>query len=91
MTRYQPAAFHPAFGLAAVAMSAMTIGLAVIVPARTDSGGRDGATPSAATVVRPAPTEVAISPARIDIVAVREQKTAFEPARYVLPKRKQAG
>lgn len=91
MTRYEPGAFHPAFGIAAVAMTAITIGVAVIVPARMDSGGRDGATLSAATAVRPALNEAAISPARIDVVAVREPKTAFEPARYVLPKHKQPG
>ncbi len=91
MNRYDQSMYRPTFGIAAVAMTAITIGLAVIVPAGMDSGGRNGATLSAATAVRPVLTEVAISPARIDIVAVREQKTAYEAARYVLPKRKQAG
>jgi hypothetical protein len=82
MKRYQPAPVHPGFRIAAVAMTAITIVLTVIVPARMEVDGRDGATLSASKAEQTPIMEVAISPARIDIVAVREQTTAFQPALY---------
>jgi len=91
MNRYEQSRFRPAFGIAAVAMTASVIGLAVVAPARMEPAGPRERTVSTAAPVAPTPTEVAIHPARIDVVTAREQTTAFEPVRYLVPARKQAG
>jgi hypothetical protein len=70
--RHEDAPLRPLFGLAAVALTAATLALAVVAPA-----GVDGAAPP--LLADPAaPIAVAISPARLDIVAVREQKAALD-------------
>jgi hypothetical protein len=71
MKRYQPSTKTPRtlFGFAAVAMSALTIGLMVGAPAQLATANR---TMLASAAVTPAAaTEVAIYPARIDVVASR--------------------
>ncbi|HEY1325887.1 MAG TPA: hypothetical protein VGI14_03045 [Casimicrobiaceae bacterium] len=61
MSRYQPATFRASFAIAAVALSAITMVVAVGVP----SAACDA-------VAKAAPaTQVAITPARIDVVATR--------------------
>ncbi len=89
MNRYEPSSFHPVFVVAAVAMAAVAIGLMVVVPAEVSSSGPEPST-LAATLVSPAPTAVAIRPARIDVVGAREQNTAFGPPKDAAPKRRQA-
>jgi hypothetical protein len=91
MNRYETSMFRPSFGIGALAMTAITIGLAVVVPANMIPVGPDVLTLSASTAVAPVRTQVAISPARIDVVAVRERKTASTPVRNVQPTRGQAG
>ena len=91
MNRYETSMFRPSFGIAAIAMTAITISLAVVMPATMIPVGPDVLTLSASTAVAPARTEVAISPARIDVVAVREQTTASAPVRNVQPTRGQPG
>jgi hypothetical protein len=59
-----------------VAATALTIGVAVVLPSTLVLGGRDQATPAAARAVAPAPIEVAIVPARIDVVAERTPSVA---------------
>ena len=88
MNRYETSMPRTAVTLAALAMSVLTIALTVVVPAKVDSGGNEThiAGSSAATS---APTEVVLSPARIEVFGVREQKTAFEPVRHTAPKHKQ--
>jgi len=95
MNRYETSMFRPSFGIAALAMTAVTIGLAVVVPAKMIPVGPDVLTLSASTAVAPVRTpvrtQVAISPARIDVVAVREQKAASAPVRNIQPTRGQPG
>ncbi len=71
MNSYEPSTPRAAFGLAAVAMAAISIGAMVVLPAKLDSIGADAVTlasakagPTAVEVaISPAPIEVAISPA----------------------------
>jgi len=80
-----------AFGLAAVAMSAMTIGLLVAVPATLASAGHDAPAHAAAKSSPAAPIEVVISPARIDVVLERREQAAYKPAGQTEPARAQRG
>jgi hypothetical protein len=66
MNRYQPATFRASFAIAAVALSALTMVVAVGVPSAVcDTVAQADAT-----------TRVAISPARIDVVATRVRLAA---------------
>jgi hypothetical protein len=80
MNRYEMKTPRTAFGIAAVALAALTLGAAVVLPAVTGSGGQN--TLPAAKITAPA-TEVAINPSRIEIVGVREQAiaSANQPSR----------
>ena len=69
MNRYEPSTPRAAFAIAAIALTAMTLGLSVIIPARLDTFN----------IVAPptfvdadAPTRVE----RIDVIAIREPKVA---------------
>jgi hypothetical protein len=90
MTRYEtePPRSRAIFGLAAFAMTALTIGLAVVAPAHFGSGEADARTLARARPADPDRIEVVISPARIDVVAARARKAAFET---VQPTRRQEG
>ena len=80
MNRYQTSTPRTAFGIAAAALTAMTIGLAVVLPAQMDAGSAANRTVAAVRTVTPAVTEVSIIPARIDVQGVREPELASEPA-----------
>jgi hypothetical protein len=86
MHRYQPHTRRPAFALAAAAMTALTIGVAVLAPARFDASRADGWAIADAA----APIAVAISPARVDIVAVRAG-APLDAARLMAPRARQTG
>jgi hypothetical protein len=58
-------------GLAAVALSALTIGLMVGAPAHSHQGAAARLAPQHRALPVAPPIEVAISPARIDVVATR--------------------
>jgi len=86
MNRYQPSSPRAIIGIAAVAMSALTLGLSVL-PAILESGGHQARIEAA---MRAAPTaDVARGGAPILVQGVRAQKTAFEPVRRDLPSYKQ--
>ena len=74
MNPYQPLDFRPVFGAAAFGLAALTMALAVGIPARMGPTGSFGA-PAAARATRVA-TEVTIEPARIEVVGVRETDIA---------------
>jgi hypothetical protein len=85
MKRYQSPNLCPAFGIAAVAMTILTLALSVVAPAKLDSDAR------LTTAARVAgATEVAISPARIDVIAVREAPMVTTQATTVPPQRRDA-
>jgi len=66
MNRYEPKTPRAAFAIAALALSALTMGAMVAAPAAIDGDATVLAT------AKPA-TEVRISPARIDVIATRDQ------------------
>jgi hypothetical protein len=78
MNRYETSTPRAAFALAAAALTAMTLGLSVIVPAHIDAPKPVEPT---TIVVSDAPTRVA----RIDVIAVREPKVASVPVRAHRP------
>jgi len=90
MKSYQATTPRAAMMIAAVAMSALTLGLSVL-PSIVGSG--NGATQFDATAGArpPKAADVAGDGAPIMVYGVREQKTAFEPVRHSLPARKEAG
>jgi hypothetical protein len=83
MNRYEATIHRAAFGLAAIALSATTLGLTVILPASLASD-RYAAGMLAASAV-PAPREIAIVPSRIHVVANCDENVAFQPDRDPLP------
>lgn len=83
MYRYQPSTPRAAIGLAALAMTVLTIGVAVVLPSEMQSGGGNAATYTAASAATPAPIEVAIIPARIDVIAERSPTVAKGTVRPV--------
>jgi hypothetical protein len=78
MNRYKTSTPRAAFALAAIALTAMTLGLSVIVPAHVEASKTEAPT---TIVVSDAPTRVA----RIDVVAVREPQVAAVPVRAQRP------
>ena len=75
MNRYQPDTPRFAFALAALALTALTISLAIVAPASLDSRNADAGT-LAANRKAPTPTEVAIVPSRIDVIGIRGKDVA---------------
>ena len=90
MKTYQTATPRAAMMIAAVAMSALTLGLSVL-PAMVGSGNGVTQSGAAAGAHPPKATDVAGNGAPIMVYGVREQKAAFEPVRHSLPTRKEAG
>ncbi len=76
MISYEPNRPRTAIALAAAALTAITIGLFVVAPAKLDSANPDARTLVATKRVPIAPIEVAISPARIEVVGVRAPEVA---------------
>ncbi len=76
MNAFHPATPRMAFGIAAVALSVLTLGLTVIAPA-----GLDSAAPDVRAVAAPAVyTRATIVPSRIDVIGVRTRDVAAAPA-----------
>lgn len=80
MKRYSPSTFRPAFGVAAAALSAVTLALAVVLPV-----GLCASCPEDATLATSAPAaiEVVIIPARIEVVAEPVRTVTLEPIHVV--------
>jgi len=90
MNRHSIAIPRAAFGLAAVAMTALTLAIAVVMPATLDSLRGDA---RVRAVSEGAPVRAAADSnrLRIDVVGVREQATAYAPAPHGLPTNKERG
>ena len=69
MHRYEPSTPRLAFGIAAVAMSVLTIGVFVIAPAIMDAGAHEPEQLAASTITTPASTG-AIAGAPTQVAAV---------------------
>ena len=91
MNRYEPSIPRVAFSIAAVAMTAITIGVSVVIPAKMDSGSREPRMLAASKVDLPACTGVVAGSASIDVVAVHERGLATVPCTSSKPNRKPEG
>jgi hypothetical protein len=89
MNDYEIPVRRAAFGLAAAAMTAITIGVSVVMPAKVDS--RPDARWAATTVARVAPIDDVSASARIDVVAVREPGSSVVPCISSNPNRRPEG
>ena len=67
MNSYETETPRALFATVAVALTAITLGVFVVMPAHFDSGFAPATTLASASA---APIEVAISPARIDVIGV---------------------
>ena len=80
MNRYQNSTPRAAFGIAAAALTAMTIGLAVVLPAKLDAGRAADRPLTSVHARTPAVTgasaEAFIFPARIDVQGFRDPELA---------------
>ena len=86
MNRYETSMPRMAFGFAAIALSAVTLGLTVLLPASLNSGRGDDASVAASKAAAPTAIEVSIVPARIVVTGECEQNMAFEAARRAAPR-----
>ena len=89
MNRYETSNPRAALSIAAVAMTAITLGLSVIVPAKVDYNRHELGALAASTAVAPASTEVDAAPLRIEVLGVRTPELVSVQARSALLKRKQ--
>ncbi len=78
-----------AFGVAAVALTAMTLGLAIVAPAKTEFAARPGPALAAAMPATQEVVTATIVPARIEVIGVREHKLVSAQTRVREPKGKQ--
>lgn len=88
MNDFKPSSRPAAFGAFAVALTAMTIGLAVVLPAKMDAGKHEIRTVAA---LQPAGAPVAdldSGPIRIDVVARRDSTWMPVHTRLASPKSK---
>jgi len=72
MNHYQISSPRKVFAIAAVAMTAITIALSVVAPAKMQSHARHLRALTTSKAMTAAPAEVAASPLHIDVVGVRE-------------------
>jgi len=79
VNRYQPSTPRVAFGIAAVAMTAITIGVAVVMPASMGSDSREPRVLEALKVTAPVSTGVVTDAESIDVVAVHESGLSTAP------------
>jgi hypothetical protein len=88
MNRYEPLIPRVAFGIAAVAMTAITIGVSVIMPTKMDSDSREPRMLEALTVTAPASTGDVTGSESIDVVAVHKAGLSAVPCISSQPNRK---
>ena len=79
MNRYEPLIPRVAFGIAAVAMTAITIGVSVVMPTRVDSDSAEPRMLEALTVTAPASTGEVTRSESIDVLAVHEAGLSTVP------------
>jgi hypothetical protein len=83
MNRYETSMPRISLGLAAIALTVVTLGLTVLLPASLYSGRSDDVSLAAAKPAAPTAIEVSIVPSRIVVTGECEQAMAYEPARRV--------
>jgi hypothetical protein len=89
MNRFEPSIPRVALGIAAVAMTAVTIGLAVVVPAKMEPSDQGPGALAASAAGSPASTAIVIDQVHINVVGVRARELVSAQARDVDPRCKQ--
>ena len=89
MNRYEPSIPRVAFGVAAIVMTAITMGMGLVLPAWMEPGDQAASRLATSQAALPPPAAVAINPARINVVGVHERELVSAQAREVDPKCKQ--
>jgi hypothetical protein len=89
VNHYQISSPRKVFAMAAVAMTAITIGLSVVVPANVNGDARGPRLLTASKAMTAAPAEVIAGPMHIDVVGIREPELVAVHGRSAPPKRKQ--
>jgi len=89
MTHYQSSTPRAVFAIGAFALSAITIGLAVVVPAKMQSGDRDVRALAVATPIAPAADAAVTERLCIEVVGVRDPDLISVQAPGARAKRKQ--
>jgi len=88
MNRYKTRIPRVALGLAAVAMTAITIGVSVVMPSRLDSDSREPRLLEPLTVTAPASAGEVTGSESIHVVAVQEAGLSAVPCPSSQPNRK---
>ena len=91
MDRYETSIPRIACGIAAVAMTAITIGVSVILPARMATESSEPRTLAASKATTPQSTGVVTGRAGIDIVGVRQPEMSAPPCTSSNPNRTPEG
>ena len=89
MNRYEPSIPRLAFGIAAAVMTAITLGLGLVLPASMEPADQEPGRSAASGAALPPSTAAVINPARINVVGVRERELVSAQVRDVDPKCKQ--
>jgi hypothetical protein len=85
VSRYETSIPHVAFGIVGVAMTAITFGVSVVMPAKMESDNLEPRTVAASKVTTPAVTGIITDPASIDVAVLREPGLSAVP--YALSQR----
>jgi hypothetical protein len=85
VSRYEATIPYVAFGIAAVAMTAITFGVSVIMPAKMESDNLEPRMVAASKVTTPAVTGVITDPTSIDVAVLRAPELSAVP--YALSQR----
>jgi len=91
MNEYKPSSRPAAFGAVAVALTAMTIGLAVVLPAKMDAGSHAVRTVSAPELAVVPAAEPDAGPIRIEVIARRDSAWTPVHTNLTAPKSRTQG
>jgi hypothetical protein len=91
VNRYQASSPRVTFGIAAIAMTAITIGVSVVMPAKMESDSREPRVLEALKVTAPAPSGVVTGSESIDVIAVHEAGLPTVPCTSSKPSRTPEG
>jgi hypothetical protein len=91
MNDYKPSSRPAAFGAVAVALTAMTVGLAVVLPAKMDAGNHEVRTVSSPQPVSAPAADLDSGPIRIDVIARRDSTWMQVHTHLTAPKSKAQG
>ncbi|HEX3632782.1 MAG TPA: hypothetical protein VHZ01_09775 [Casimicrobiaceae bacterium] len=91
MNDYKPSSRPAAFGAVAVALTAMTIGLAVVLPAKIGTGNHEVRIVSAPEVAVVPAAEPDAGPIRIEVIARRDSPWTPVQTHFTAPKSRTQG